>query len=64
MPAFLARLGTSKRREEDTDSRKLLFESLSLLTLTRSGRDFMRQKKVVIEHSAPILHCYCSLLFM
>lgn len=45
MPAFLAKLGPNKMREEDVESRKLLVEALTLLTGTRRGRDFMRAKK-------------------
>lgn len=52
MPVFLTRLGPNKLIEEDDESRKLVVESLMLLTATRQGREFMRTKKVVRKTKA------------
>ncbi|XP_068451976.1 protein HGH1 homolog [Clinocottus analis] len=46
LPVDLQYLPEDKRREEDPDIRKMLLETLLLLTATKSGRDSLAQKKV------------------
>lgn len=55
MPVFLTKLGPNKLIEEDAESRKLVVESLALLTATRNGRDIMRATKVVRAFPAAFL---------
>ena len=51
----LLNLGSDKRREPDTECRKMLIESLALLTRSRPCRDIMRLKKVVVVYPPPTL---------
>ncbi|XP_067282134.1 protein HGH1 homolog [Pseudorasbora parva] len=46
LPVDLQYLPDDKKREDDPDIRKMLLETLILLTATRAGRDIMKNKNV------------------
>lgn len=46
LPVDLQYLPDDKKREDDPDIRKMLLETLILLTATRAGRDIMKSKNV------------------